>query len=544
VKPPYVITDETYQQLREYLDVCDFTHTECGEWKFRRDSDSMPSRLVKIDNLSNYVQIVPISDYSHIRFAALSYCWGGDDSMSLTRKNLELWSRSLSRSELPKTLSDAITFTMKLGLQYIWIDRLCIIQDDEEDKAREIARMPGIYYGAYVTVSANDASHCAEGFLHNFDDLAKKVSSVIAFRYHCSNKGKGSAILNEYEDKPHWHSRDVVSSRAWTLQEQVLSRRLISCKYDGVEVKCMRSAVSHEIRVSAPFRINHVTGTPRGFSGNLLIDRGFYSEKQMMQEWSYLIQKYSVRKLSHPEDKLPALSAIAGSFLGQLIAGQPSPALVRGPRYLAGLWDSQFPTALLWRVYLALRQRPSSYRAPSWSWAAVDDNIVGCDEGTVTEIDRVSSLIILDARTTPKHSLAPYGQITAAHLKVKGKLMEGIPYCVTDLYSRRKQFGRHLHSVKIKENGTWSKSISVLPDSRDEDMLRDGSSPERVYLLLVGMTTRLPRLHGLMRSQYMTTSRGLVIVPVQDGRYQRVGAFFDAPEDLFETTEYQEIILV
>ncbi|PQE06684.1 heterokaryon incompatibility protein [Rutstroemia sp. NJR-2017a BBW] len=453
--------------------------------------------------------------------------------MKLTRENLELWNLSLSRSELPKTLSDAITFTMKLGLQYIWIDRLCIIQDD---KAREIARMPGIFYGAYVTVSANDASHCAEGFLQSFDKLAKKVQSVTALRYTCPDRGEGRIMLNEFEDKSLADVRDVggfVNLRAWTLQEQELSRRLISCKYDGVEVRCLQSAVSHEVQVSAPFSINHVTSMLPEAPGNILINRVILSEGEMMQQWNYLVAKYSRRKLTYPEDKLPALSTTADCFLGQLrIAEQYS--LVRGPNYLAGLWDSQFPTALLWTVNLALSPRPSSYRAPSWSWAAVDDEIIWKDEDTVLEIARVPSLIILDAGTTPKHSFAPYGQITAGHLKVKGNLMEGIWHGVRNQNSRPLLYR---YSVKIKGNETWSKSIKVQPDSRDEDMLRDRSNPQRVYFLLVG--SKLP--YG---PSGPITLCGLIIVPVQDGLYQRVGLFLEAPRDTFKSSEYREIILV
>jgi hypothetical protein len=482
----------------------------------------MPSRLVKIDNLSNSIQVVPVVDYSDIRYAALSYCWGGDDSMKLTHTNLELWSRSLSQSELPKTLSDAITFTKKLGLQYIWIDRMCIIQDDEEDKAREIARMPGIFYGAYVTISATNASNCSEGFLHNFDDLAKNVQAKISLRYNCADRGEGRIVLDNLKGKA--GVRDSVARRAWTLQEQQLSRRLISCKYDRVDLECLQSRILHRYRVSAPFSINCVTSQLRGIRLNFLVDPGLSSERQMMRRWNYLVRRYSSRKLSYPEDKLPAISAIVECFSGQLrIAGHHSAD--RGPKYLAGLWDSQFPAALLWRVRRVSSPRPPSYRAPSWSWAAVDDTIDWDNlDVDVPQTGRVFSIIILDAETTPKHSFAPYGQIIAAHLKVKGKLMEGIWHCPDSGIVPE-------YVAKIKRDDTWNERITVFPDSRDEDMLGDESDPQRVYFLEVA-------------SKIQRGSIGLIVVRVQVGIYQRVGLFEYTSVGMFECAEYREIILV
>ncbi|KAM3067234.1 hypothetical protein ACMFMG_005400 [Clarireedia jacksonii] len=534
VRLPYVIMDETYRRLREDLEICDEIHTECRGSEFRSGSESpweLPSRLVKIDNLSNNVQIVPASDHSGIKFAALSYCWGGDDSMKLTRTNVEPWSRSVPRSELPKTLCDAITFTKKVGLQYIWIDRLCIIQDDEKDKAREIARMPGIFHRAYVTISATDASSCAEGFLQNFNDLSEKVQSEIALQYTRPDGVEGIIILDELKDKP--RAQGSVDLRAWTLQEQKLSRRLISCKYNSIKIQCLRSAKSHEVRVSAPHGMNYVTTQLPGSQENFLIRPRVSGGRDVMQEWNELVALYSQRQLSHPEDKLPALSAIAEFFSAQLrMVGYHS--LDRAPKYLAGQWDSQFPAALLWTIaptslslFMShtLSPRPPTYRAPSWSWAAVDDAIRWSPS---VQTAHVFSLIILDAETTPKHSFAPYGEITAARLRVKGKLMEGMWHCVED-YSHSTV--RNLYFAKIKGDETWRKSIKVLPDSRDEDILRDGSDPQIVYFLEVG--SKIP--YG---------SSGLIIIPVQNGVYRRIGMFEDSTVGIFEGARCQEMILV
>lgn len=62
-------------------------------------------------------------------------------------------------SDLPPLFQDAIIITRQLGLRYLWIDSLCIIQDSLRDWETEAAKMASIYQNSYVTISATDASN-------------------------------------------------------------------------------------------------------------------------------------------------------------------------------------------------------------------------------------------------------------------------------------------------------------------------------------------------------------------------------------------------
>jgi hypothetical protein len=102
------------------------------------------------------------------------------------KETLGAFRAGIPASELPKSLGNAIIATRKLGLRYLWIDSLCIVQDDKKDKAEEISEMPQIYQNAYVTISAASAANCHDGFLH-VRKLAKSGHATFKLAYRCAN---------------------------------------------------------------------------------------------------------------------------------------------------------------------------------------------------------------------------------------------------------------------------------------------------------------------------------------------------------------------
>jgi hypothetical protein len=120
---------------------------------------------------------------------------------------------------LPATLRDAVTVTRSLGLQHIWTGRLCIIQGDDEEMTREIAPMLGIYRGAYVTIAAASAAGSGEGFLH-----VPRCRTRISVEMRTGIK---IFFLTEFLEEHECHFPNPLSTRAWTLQEYILSSRVI-----------------------------------------------------------------------------------------------------------------------------------------------------------------------------------------------------------------------------------------------------------------------------------------------------------------------------
>lgn len=128
------------------------------------------------------------------QYVSLSYCWGKSLAYTTTTKNLELHKENngIQYDDLPKTLQDAVFLVRHLGLQYLWADCLCIVQDNKADWEHEAGRMADVYTNAYLTLAATRASSCGEGFLQD-----RKNEDRVIVRFSDS---EGSFELNSYYD--------------------------------------------------------------------------------------------------------------------------------------------------------------------------------------------------------------------------------------------------------------------------------------------------------------------------------------------------------
>ncbi|RSL61392.1 hypothetical protein CEP53_005097 [Fusarium sp. AF-6] len=165
------------------------------------------------------------------RYAALSYCWGGPQPLTATKSNLQTLISGVEVDKLPQTLQDAVHVTRRLGIRYLWIDALCIIQDSPEDKLSEIGKMGTIYRNAVVTIASAYARKASDGFLKVSMDCKLENSCVIPVHLpEHPRVGKVTLATRrpQYELYP-----DALRTRGWAFQEAVLSRRiLIFSRYD------------------------------------------------------------------------------------------------------------------------------------------------------------------------------------------------------------------------------------------------------------------------------------------------------------------------
>lgn len=120
-------------------------------------------------------------------YIALSHCWGGRQPLITTKENISSMRTCIPWGELPNTFQDAITVTRMLGLRYVWIDSLCIVQDDAQDWEREAAKMALIFEAAYLTIAATAASNGSvcifrESFSSQFDGLKRAYPHPIPLR--------------------------------------------------------------------------------------------------------------------------------------------------------------------------------------------------------------------------------------------------------------------------------------------------------------------------------------------------------------------------
>lgn len=269
--------------------------------------------------------------------------------------------------------------------------------------ATEIAQMHLIYRSSYITISAARANHCQQGFLHDWS-LPSSLATAYKLPFATPSGLLGSVLLCPF--KP----RAPIDTRCWTLQEHLLARRILRFTDFRQHWSCRAGLWSeHKDDKNIPYfdrsealniHDNFREISKRGISRDCI-------------DWMSLVSEYSERHMTNRSDKLTAISAIAESW-------NERPDEV----YLAGIWKSHLPTALMWTGdSSASSTHLTTYCAPSWSWASTVGKVIWQD-AEFTEVD--SELEIRDCSITLAHSHAPYGAVKDAYLVVDGLLQPAI----------------------------------------------------------------------------------------------------------------------
>ncbi|KAH8681990.1 heterokaryon incompatibility protein-domain-containing protein [Xylariales sp. PMI_506] len=311
---------------------------------------------------------------SRLHYVTLSHRWGRDHSFTTTTADLETRQQEgFTFEELPETYRDAAAVTAKLGFHYLWIDAICIVQDDEADWIHESELMGGIYRSAAFTI----ATHCSE----NDDDgfLARALRKRGAVQLN--EKRLPSTFIRPRADLELDVSRSPLCKRGWVLQERFLSRRILHFTPSMIyweTTKCTRSEdgmlhvpVKPDQNIETSAEISKSPGNLRTLqlfqtrpSMNLAdFERNFNCDEPSSQglalEWSSLVEIYSTCNLTQDKDKLVAISGIA-----QILQQKQNIS------YLAGIWADHLPIGLWWLNVGNSLIKSSCSRAPSWSWAA------------------------------------------------------------------------------------------------------------------------------------------------------------------------------
>ena len=127
----------------------------------------LPKRLIDVGfNGDLAIRLYIPEKGERSKYIALSYCWGGPQSLTTTSETLKSRLQGISPTALPQSILDAIKVTRKLGFRFLWVDSLCILQDSAEDTLEEISAMGTIYQNSAVTIAAASAGKVGDGFLH------------------------------------------------------------------------------------------------------------------------------------------------------------------------------------------------------------------------------------------------------------------------------------------------------------------------------------------------------------------------------------------
>jgi hypothetical protein len=361
--------------LREALRECEEGHSrKCGA-NLGVSDGQLPTDILLIDVVEN--RLVKIST-SCQKYLALSYVWGSVPMFKTTQENLASLQEPGAflhlRSQLPRILRDAMDLTHYLGHRYLWCDALCIVQNDIQFKHSQIAKMSLIYGQAFLTICALSSSDAGVGLLGFSETLPGDMpQDTFGLTKTCAYVSM-TPIL---EDISHLLPYE---QRAWTVQERLLSKRCLLFTATHIYFHC-QDGMSSSNAYGRRFSKMELGGS--GYWDPLPKFWGNNGGSFGVKLYTILVEKYTLRNLSYPEDVIDAFTAISLSFESYY-----------STRIQKGIPEPVFLVVLCWLGKKALKRRKQvldqplhpSRVFPSWSW-------VGW-EGPITFVNNQSFLDI------------------------------------------------------------------------------------------------------------------------------------------------------
>jgi hypothetical protein len=375
---------------KRWLSTCQNRHQRCSE-KF---DTTGPSRLIDLRGHVIKLALVP-KDSTWRSYVALSHCWGDAQPLRTTSETLLSFQTEIPAHELPPTFSDAIYIARALGFTHIWIDSLCIIQDNESDWEYQSSIMASIYSNADLVLAVAAAKSANEGFL-------RKERPSYEETVHLDIRGSATSFVYRVVPKYHEAIDEPLYKRGWTLQERLCARRFLAYGNWEMSWECKKSSCCE-----------HHGDNTDGFSSRQRKDMfGARMEDTSPQDFAKLwrisvVEPYSRRSLTKPTDIPIAISALASRFQSRFQG-----------TYLAGLWKEDLCKDLMWWTFRSGRQ--SSFFAPSWSWTSLELPVeLQCIERMVSRETLVSNV---QTEVTPS-TTNPYGPVSSGTIHLAGILI-------------------------------------------------------------------------------------------------------------------------
>lgn len=348
-----------------WLDICQSSHQSCSNTQ----PLSYPTRLLDVAGEGDDIRLVITAierDIAH--YLTLSYRWHPEKYVKLTKSKIGDFQRRIRVSQLPLTMQDAIKVTRQLGIRYLWIDALCILQDDDDqsDWLFESTRLAETYSNALLNLSASGASDSTLSLFHK-RDMDKVLPSVLKLDIGRRTEKFFVANVNMWNDEV---TRSHLLQRGWVFQERLFAQRVLHFGHKQLAWECRE--------------LDAIEVFPKGFRANTYNPLSKYKQgliweatdgktfpeaiRESYRLWRDMVQLYSTCDFTDPKDRLVALSGIASSV-----------AQINQDEYLDGMWKLTLAFDLPWWRRSQVRElfpgADSRYRAPSWSWASVKGEI-------------------------------------------------------------------------------------------------------------------------------------------------------------------------
>ncbi|CAM1502944.1 Fc.00g077200.m01.CDS01 [Cosmosporella sp. VM-42] len=389
--------------LRDWLHECSTDHDECRRGVYSgqtyneiQSSTVLPFRVVDVgpSDGSERPRLLTTSRLETGRYLTLSHCWGKVEPPKTTKATVHAWHESLPDEHLSNTFRDAVSITRELGERFLWIDSLCIVQDDPDDLKAQIELMGEIFEGSYCTIAALDAkgvNGSAETDRGLFSSGLHKLRNA-----HFLLRGENDEPQGELHEVfihealasfriPLWLQNRAWHVRGWVFQERLLSRRCIFFTEAKLAWRCNRYWETEQTAIP---ECREKRGTLDPTTTNTFGDYTYGVGHTLRKMWQGCVEDYSTTKLTYNSDKDKAIKGLGERFSTRFGAKICFGILEFGTQDL-------LHTQLLWIPVEArgssLRTDPN-FRCPSWSWMVVDGPVRWTHDEYLTQPEAISQV--------------------------------------------------------------------------------------------------------------------------------------------------------
>lgn len=390
------------QETRLRIRICQEEHPLCPG----STMPLLPRRVIDVGGkCGTTLKLYAPKQNERANYATLSYCWGTKPQFTTTLDLMADLLRDMSKCNLSQTHLDAIRVTRGLGIRYLWIDALCIIQDSPADMMMDMPNMGNIYKNSTITIAASESQSAHSGFLGTL-----KYPPTVPLPFLLPDGSKETVWLSYHEAK--WPVRGHLDTRGWTLQESLLSPRQITFGDSEVLWQCQTERMQPVCQGAQEYREtlknqNRLPGAIYGIPTSL--DKKTQRPQYL---WKLFVHDYSARKFTVVEDRWNGMAGIISELSKLWIDDE----------CVAGFWKSSMLESLVWRrsnleeyqepAWMPPRQKLMN--APSWSWLSLPSEV--WIQKFIPE-----DFEIVDCAVTPLVKTAPHGALKEAVLILRGK---------------------------------------------------------------------------------------------------------------------------
>ena len=355
---PSTGSEQSLKLVSHWFTDCLQNHQKC---RAKQNERWYPARVLDVS--TDEIRLVRTLDHTlNEPYVTMSHCWGTERFLVLTAENMPEFEAGINLTRLPNNFRDAIAVIRTLELRYIWIDCYCIVQDSMSDghkaeKLLDIAQMKQVYANSILNVAASHASKPKDGcFIDRtkFDNLPQCF-----FRRQSDGEPSDDYFhLYYFEDAQQYVatlSSHRIFDRAWVLQERLLCTRIVHFGSDQIYWECQELLPACEA---------YQWGQEIQPSMTVFSTEDQDLTHSARYTWCRTVQDYTAMQLTYPtEDKFVAIGGIAEHIVQYT-----------NDEYVAGLFKEDFILQLCWQPSYPSR-RASQWRAPSWSWASIDNTV-------------------------------------------------------------------------------------------------------------------------------------------------------------------------